>query len=123
MADLDVSEILLDPDFMDEGLICKRGTQTVGEDGMAVTARQSTTFAGAVSPDKGDFLERFAEGERKKGSIKIHTVFPLTGGTSDITADIVSWRGRDYTVARVDDYGHFGAGFVCAYCDLIPLKG
>ncbi|MFJ7312523.1 hypothetical protein ACIQVE_07080 [Pseudomonas sp. NPDC098747] len=123
MALLDVSEILLDPDFMDEGLICTRSTQTVGETGRAVAITQPTTFAGVVTSDKGDLLERFAGGERKKGSIKVHTVFPLTSGTGSITADIVTWLGRDYTVVNVDDYRHFGEGFVCAYCDLIPLKG
>src|SRR5688572_1219724 len=114
MALLDVSDVLTDPDFMDEGLICKRSTQTVGDNGRAVLATQSTSFAAVVTSDKGDFLERLAGGERKKGSIKIRTVFRLTSGTGDTTADIVTWQGRDYTVARLDDYAHFGEGFVCA---------
>ncbi|GAA5786136.1 hypothetical protein [Chitiniphilus shinanonensis] len=123
MADLDVTEILFDPDFMDTGLVCKRGAQVIGDDGMAVNAISNTPFAGVVTSDRGDLLERIATGERVKGSITIHTVFPLSDGAAGQTADIVSWRGRDYTVTNVNDYQHFGAGFVCATCELIPLAG
>lgn len=124
MAQLDVTEILLDPDFMDTGLVCKRSVQTVGDNGRATNAVTSTPFAGVVTSDKGDILERIAGGERKKGSITIHTVFRLTAGSGeDSIADVVTWQGRDYTVANVNDYSHFGRGFVAASCDLLPLAG
>ena len=123
MAQLDVSDILLDPDFMDTGLLCKRSVQTVGDNGRTTTTDTSTPFAGVVTSDKGDILERLAGAERKKGSITIHTIFRLTAGEGDTTADIVTWRGKTYTVSNVNDYQHFGRGFVCATCDLLPLKG
>ncbi|TJZ75583.1 hypothetical protein [Chitiniphilus eburneus] len=123
MADLDVTEILFDPDFMDTGLVCQRATQVVGDDGMAVNTTSSTPFAGVVTSDAGDVLERIASGERVKGSITIHTVFPLSDGDAGQTADVVTWRGRNYTVTNVNDYLHFGAGFVCATCEPIPLAG
>jgi hypothetical protein len=123
MAQLDVSDVLLDPDFMDTGLICKRSVQTVGDNGRTTTSDTSTPFAGVVTSDKGDILERLAGAERKKGSITIHTIFPLTAGEGDTTADIVTWRGKTYTVSNVNDYQHFGRGFVCATCDLLPLAG
>ena len=124
MALLDVTEVLLDPDFMDMGLVCKRSTQTVGDNGRATNVQSSTTFGGVVTSDNGDILERIAGGERKKGSITIHTLFRLTAGDGeDIIADVVTWQGRDYTVANVNDYSHFGRGFVAASCDLLPLAG
>jgi hypothetical protein len=123
MANLDVSDILLDPDFMDTGLVCTRSVQTVGENGRTTTSDVNTTFAGVVTSDKGDFLERLAGLERKKGSITIHTIFPLTAGEGDTTADIVTWRGKKYTVSNINDYQHFGRGFVSATCDLLPLAG
>lgn len=124
MAQLDVTEVLLDPDFMDSGLVCKRSTQAVGDNGRAANATTSIPFAGVVTSDKGDILERLAGGERKKGSITIHTMFRLTAGSGeDSIADIVTWQGRDYTVANVNDYSHFGRGFVAASCDLLPLAG
>ena len=123
MALLDVSEILLDPDFMDIGLTCTRSVQTVGDNGRPSVTETVTPFAGVVTSDKGDILERLAGAERKKGSILIHTIFQLTAGSGDTAADIVTWRGKQYTVSNVNDYAHFGRGFVCATCDLLPLKG
>lgn len=123
MALLDVTEVLLDPDFMDTGLVCTRSTQDVNDDGRTVFATTSTTFAGVVTSDKGDILERLAGAERKTGSITIHTIFRLVAGEGDVTADVVTWRGKEYTVSNVNDYSHFGRGFICATCDLKPLKG
>lgn len=124
MAQLDVTEILLDPDFMDTGLVCKRSVQSIGDNGRATNTVSSTPFAGVVTSDKGDILERIAGGERKKGSITIHTMFRLAAGSGEeIIADVVTWQGRDYTVVNVNDYSHFGRGFVAASCDLLPLAG
>ncbi len=123
MALLDVTEVLLDPDFMDMGLVCHRSTEATGDDGRTAVVTVDSPFAGVVTSDKGDILERLAGGERKKGSITIHTIFRLTAGSNDITADVVTWQGNDYTVSNVNDYAYFGRGFVCATCDLKPLAG
>ena len=124
MAWLDVSEILLDPDFMDTGLVCKRSTQAIGDNGRAANTVSSIPFAGVVTSDKGDLLERIMTGEGRTGSITIHTQFGLSAGSgADSIADIVTWQGRDYTVSNVNDYSHFGRGFVAATCDLLPLAG
>ncbi|WP_281659644.1 hypothetical protein [Microvirgula aerodenitrificans] len=123
MARLDVSDVLLDPDFMDRDLICQRSVQTVGDNGWAEVTTTETTFAGVVTSDSGDILERIASGERIKGSITIHTRFGLSDGAAGTTADVVVWQGRKYTVSNVNDYRHFGRGFVCATCDLMSLSG
>ena len=120
MAQLDVTDILSDPDFVD-ALVCERIAQTIGDDGMATGATTILPFFGVVTSNNGDVLERIATGERIKGSITIHTKFTLRD--SDGTADIVQWRGRRYTVSSVNDYSHFGQGFVVANCDIIPLAG
>ncbi|WP_304002840.1 hypothetical protein [Methyloversatilis discipulorum] len=123
MALLDVSDILCDPDFMDTGLVCERLTQTIGANGRATNAPAQTSFAGVVTSDKGDLLMRIAEGERTVGSIIIHTRFALQDGRPGQTADVVIWQGRRFTVSAVQDWSHFGRGFVMANCDLLPLQG
>ncbi len=123
MAFLDVTEVLLDPDFMDTGLICNRMTQTVDDHGRAQNTVASTPFAAVVTSDKGDILHRNADGSRIIGSITLHTMFRLMDGSADYDADEVVWAGRTYTVVNVNDYSHFGRGFVCATCDLKPLSG
>ncbi|HDR9199284.1 TPA: hypothetical protein QDB48_000555 [Burkholderia vietnamiensis] len=123
MAFLDVTEVLLDPDFMDTGLICNRMAQTVDDHGRAQNTAASTPFAAVVTSDKGDILHRKADGSRIIGSITLHTMFRLMDGSSGYDADEVEWSGRTYTVVNVNDYSHFGRGFVCATCDLKPLSG
>jgi len=123
MAQLDVSDILCDPDFMSTGLVCERNVQTVGGNGIATNAATNMPFSGVVTSDNGDLLERNPDGERVKGNLTIHTRFPLDDGSAMNAADIVQWRGRRYTVTVVNDWSHFGRGFICATCDLIPLSG
>ena len=122
MALLDVSDVLLDPDFADS-LIVERITQTVGDDGIAINAPKIIRFAGVVTNDAGDKLSRISSGERTEGNIVVHSVLRLNEGGPGTTADVVTFRGRRYTVSKVSDWSHFGRGFVAATCDLIPLSG
>lgn len=125
MAFLDVTDVLLDPDFMDTGLICNRMTQTVGTDGRATNAVTAILIDAVVTSDRGDILHRNADGSRIIGSITLHTPFRLRDGGPDgrADADEVVWDGTTYTVVNVNDYSHFGRGFICATCDLKPLSG
>ncbi|WP_186257797.1 hypothetical protein [Burkholderia gladioli] len=125
MAFLDVTDVLLDPDFMNLGLICNRMTQTTDERGRATNTPVAIQFAAVVTSDSGDILHRNADGSRIVGSITLHTPFRLRDGGPDQTADAdeIVWQGATYTVVNVNDYSHFGRGFVCATCDLKPLTG
>ncbi|WP_354676756.1 hypothetical protein [Cupriavidus plantarum] len=123
MAFLDVTDILLDPDFMDTGLLCRRMTQTISDRGRATNTPADTPFAAVVTSDSGDVLTRGSDGSRITGSITLHTPFRLRDGGDGADADEVIWQGRTYTVAAVNDYSHFGRGFVAATCDLKPLSG
>jgi hypothetical protein len=119
---LDVSEILLDPDFVDS-LVCARQTQTVDDNGIATDSATSTPFYGVVTNNSGDLLMRLAEGSRINGSITVHSRFLLQAGSDGQDADVVTWNGRQYTVTNVGDWSRFGIGFTAANCELIPLSG
>lgn len=123
MALLDVTDILSDPDFMDTGLFCERTVQTIGNNGLAVNATRLIKFSAVVTSDQGDILQRVVQGERIAGSITIHSRFRLIDGKVGFTADVIRWQGRRFTVNSVNDYSHFGRGFVCANCEIIPLAG
>lgn len=125
MAWLDVVDVILDPDFIDTvGLSYTRAAQTVGDDGMAVNSDVTLPLAGVVTNHNGDILRRRSVGEHVEGSIIVHTLTRLTAGSApDVPADVVTWQGARYTVAVLDNWSHFGHGFVAAQCDLIPLAG
>lgn len=119
MAAIDMSDAF-DPDAMDR-LVCKRQVQTVGSNGRAVNDEARIPFYGVVTQGDGDLLERGPEGERIKGSITITTPFRLTAGNGDLSADIVTWQGNDYTVSVLADYNNFG--YTYAACVPRSLTG
>jgi hypothetical protein len=120
---LDVSEVLLDPDFAD-ALVCTRQDQMVGNDGIAVNATADTPFVGIVTAASGNNLVRTPDGAYTKGDICIITPYVLrTSATGDGVADILTWNGIRYTVTQVNDYSRYGSGFVWAVADIIPLGG
>ncbi|WP_283149010.1 hypothetical protein [Silvimonas soli] len=123
MAQLDVTEVLLDPLFGDKNILCCRQTQTIDDNGYATNTEAQTPFFGVVTSDTGDVLTRLSEGSRIVGNIIIHTKLRLIDGDTGLDADEIIWQGRRYTVAKVNDYSHFGRGFVAASCDIKPLSG
>ena len=122
MARTDVTDALLDPDFVDR-LICERIVQTVGDDGIARNTVTEVPIYGSVQPNTDAVLDRTPTGERVKGAITVHTKFRLIAGDDKHTADVLRWKGRRHIVADVDDNSHFGRGFCAATCDLLPLSG
>ncbi|HEY8353592.1 MAG TPA: hypothetical protein VIK69_01080 [Methylophilaceae bacterium] len=122
MALLDVTDIVCDPDFIDT-LTLKRQTETIGTNGRATVATVSSTIFGVVCSDRGDILDRVTDAERVIGSIMVHTKATLRDGGAGATADILTWGGRDFTVAEVFNYSHFGRGFTAARCEPLNLEG
>lgn len=123
MASLDVLDAF-DPSFMDSGLMRIRLTQTVDTNGIASNAAVTTAFAAVVVPKEGANLVRLPDGSQVHETISVYAPrFDLQSQSAGLSADIVTWRGAQYTVKGVDGYAHFGAGFVNATCELIPLSG
>lgn len=127
MATLDVTDVLLDPDFATTFDV-ERDASTVSSQGETVLTPTTTTgVVGVVTPANSNDLRRMADAglERLTGSIAIHTSFQLlAGGTQNgvtTTADIVTWKGRQYSGLTVDDWTQFGAGFVRAVATMLSL--
>ena len=119
---LDVSEVLFDPDFADDTLICRRSTQTIDVHGRPQFTSADETFTGVVVPTKSLLLERLAESEVQRGSVTCITTYRLTTGGGSTEADILVWQGTEYTVVNTDDWSTYGAGFIAATCNLKPLN-
>lgn len=123
MPNLDVTEILFDPDFADFSLVVTRNVQTVDDDGYASNAQTKTNFAGVVTVDRSLEARRMQAGQVVNGAILIVTTERLTQGQTGRDADIVTYQNRDYRVTFVDPYTAYGAGFVQAHCELQPFDG
>ena len=108
MPNLDVSEVLSDPDFATTVTVI-RTTQTVGSNGRAAAAEQSFHYIDAVvTIATGEQLARLPDERRSSSGITIHTTFRLQASTDAIDADRVQWGGDEYTVGLVDDWSSFG---------------
>ena len=129
MPFLDMSDVLMDPDFLDTSLVCHRQIQTMDEDNFAKNTPQDIPFSGVVTVDRALEARRMEAAQNISGAILIVTSFRLTQGqsgtdsTSRLDADIVTYSGRDYRVTFVDPYTRYGAGFVQAHCELVDFDG
>ncbi|MGH1604150.1 head-tail adaptor [Yersinia proxima] len=123
MPNLDVTDVLFDPDFCDMSLRVKRNLQTVDADGFATNTVTEKGFAGVVTVDRSLESRRMMSGNVIGGAILIVTVERLTQGQTGRDADIVTYQNRDYRVSFVDPYTAYGAGFVQAHCELLPFDG
>ena len=123
MANLDVSDVLGDPDFVSRGIVCHRTLVVDGDNGRTQTMATEHTFNGVVTTNNGDTMDRKADGTLIKGAINIHTRFALSEGNAEHQADEITWKGRRYIVVQVLDNLHYGRGFVKAICELKPLSG
>ncbi|MFM1454193.1 head-tail adaptor [Yersinia enterocolitica] len=123
MPNLDVTDVLFDPDFCDMSLVVKRNVQTIDADGFATNTVTEKGFAGVVTVDRSLESRRMMSGNVIGGAILIVTVERLTQGQTGRDADIVTYQNRDYRVTFVDPYTAYGAGFVQAHCELLPFDG
>ena len=121
MPNLDVSGVLLDPDFMTNDLSCKRVIVIVGGNGRPITTEESFQFSGVVTTNSGQNMDRREDGTLIKGAINIHTKILLKAGDANHQADEITWKGKTYYVIQVLDNLHYGRGFNKAICDLKPL--
>ncbi|WP_312058773.1 head-tail adaptor [Pantoea septica] len=129
MPFLDVTDVLLDPDFADYSLVCHRQIQTMDDDNFPTNTSQAIPFSGVVTVDRSLEARRMASGQNISGAILIVTQFRLTqgqpagAGAPRLDADIVTYNGRNYRVTFVDPYTSYGAGFVQAHCELVEFDG
>lgn len=125
MASLDVSDVLSDPDFASSFTVTST-TVSMATGVPVSTVATPVAASGVVIPGKSS-IRRLDDGSRVTAFIDIYTQFPLSAGTkatdtNSRAADIVTWHGRQFTVAVIEDWTDFGAGFLHASADLLPLN-
>jgi hypothetical protein len=120
---LDVSDVLDDPDFREDGILVERNAVAVDDGGMASLGVTNYTISGVVCSASGSSLMRVPEGERNTDFISLHTKFRLISGEDGNTADVITYMGKRWTVYSINDYTRYGTGFVQALCQLIPMTG
>lgn len=112
---LDVNDAF-DPLMMEDQLAVERRVSTIDNHGRVVSTTTVIPFAGVVAATSPDDLVRIPEQEMMNKSITVITPFRLQGPTPSSEGDVVQWGGSRFIVRALDDFSHYGAGFVQAIC-------
>ena len=116
MPDLDVSEVLLDPDFAD-CFVVTRQKQTVDQTGRTVISTVDMELIGVVTIGS---LQPFSQDEayiNSTKSIVVHCQERLIDPINGFSPDIVTYNGDRYLVKKAYNWSRYGSGFYAADCE------
>lgn len=122
MAQIDVSELLSDPDFTD--LICVVKTQQFAQqNGRALNIEtKAPGIVAVVQPASGLAMNMLPQGVRLEGAIQVWTRYALQQPSPTAAADEILWQGFRYVVQTSNEWGNWGSGYIMAVCSLKSLE-
>lgn len=117
MAQIDVSELMTDPEFVDTILVVTRksAVNSLGENFISEVTRKSV---GSVQPADYKTLKRLPEALQNENV----SSFWVKGDQIKTTGDcgqypsVLVFKGQRYQVKQVADWSHFGEGFCEGIC-------
>lgn len=111
MPNLDVSEVLFDPDLADTFDV-RRRTEVVSDVGRSeVTSRTYPRIIGVITPESPADLVRRDDGQMVTHKISVVTMFRLRNASEGVQPDHILYGGAVYTVTNVLPFSRFGKGF------------
>jgi hypothetical protein len=114
MANIDMSELLLDPDFVD-AIDIRHMAVAVGTDGIAVrTVTYTRDVLVCVQPASGDILRMAPEAARIDGALVAYSRTELRTVSDAGDGDSFIWRGMEYVVTSCQPWSTWGAGYYAA---------
>jgi hypothetical protein len=131
MPDIDVSDLLLDPDFVGvpsqrpgfDGITVRRRQEIVNNHGRAEYA--VTTFnevVASVISIADQAIVRGPDQMHLPQLIEVHTKFALQGPSPGYGPDFIVWNGTTFQVNKVQNHSHYGAGFIQADCSSVDFE-
>ena len=116
MAQIDVSDLLLDPDFTDRVTLIRRAA-TVDENGETVFSSTQMRITAVVQAGDSETLERMPDGARLSDLITVYYRGVLTAERVGGYADVIVWGGKRFQVKEVaEDFANWGKGWTKASC-------
>lgn len=115
MALVDVTELLTDPDFVDEIKLISR-TATVNSRGENILSETTINSVGSVQPIGAKTLMRLPEALRVENISTFWFKGEITATAPGKYASILVFRGKRYQVQTVFDWSNWGAGWCEGTC-------
>lgn len=110
MARLDVSELLLDPDFVDPFTIVRR-VPTINGYGENVLAESTLDAVGSIQAPGKEAALRLPDGVLIASAKTIYTKTEIYSDKVSGYADQILYQGQRYNVLTVLPWGNFGSGW------------
>lgn len=110
MAGIDVSELMSDPDFIDNFQIVRRSA-TVNGFGENVITENTIQANGSIQSGNGDTLKRLPDGVQLSDVVTIFSNFPIYAERPNNYADLIIICGERYQVELVTPWRNWGAGY------------
>lgn len=110
MADLDVSEMLLDPDFVDPIQIIRR-TSIVDSHGKNVISELVTNSIASVQPAKFKDIQRLPEAMRLSDIRSFYLRAEIVKDGASDYPDILMFKGKRFQIQTAAPWGNFGSGW------------
>lgn len=112
MPNLDVSDLLFDPDLADRFDV-ERVAETVGSNGRTTLQRTlHPKIVGVLTPESPADLIRRDDAQMMTHKLSVVTMFRLRGPSIGVQPDEILYHGARYTVVSVMPFSRFGKGFV-----------
>lgn len=127
MAMIDVRVALSNPYTLERFTVTRRSTSANLYGETTLTPGSFPNCYGIITPSSPDDLDRLPEEESFKKAISISTNFALLGASDEegqqegFQPDLVLWGGNTFIVRVVEDWSHYGPGWVHAICVLFDL--
>lgn len=115
MAQIDVTDLLSDPDFVDAICVIDR-VPFINSFGENTLREASTTSVGSVQPASGRVIQRIPEAMRVANMSSFWFKGVITASSPGKYSSILVFKGQRYQVQTVFDWSNFGQGYTEGTC-------
>lgn len=115
MANLDVSDLLLDPDFVDRMLISRR-TYTINDYGQNVLSEVLLPTVGSIQPANAKELTRVPDDLQQRDVRAFYVKAELITDGNGKYPDVLVFKAKRFQIISVEPWNNFGQGWNKGLC-------
>jgi galactose-6-phosphate isomerase len=115
MGQIDVTELLQDPEFVDPVVLIHR-SPVINAYGENVLSENGVQTVGSVQPISGKTLQRLPEALRVASVMSFWVKGKIVSDGRCQYPDLISYRGQRYAVQAIFDWTNWGAGYSEGTC-------
>lgn len=116
MANVDVTQNLLDPDFVDEIKLITQSARVNSRGESLVSPEKVTISVGSVQPADSETIQRLPDDLRIEDVRSFFYRGEIIASEPGRYSSVLEFRGKRYLVRMVVDWGNYGPGWTEGIC-------